>query len=126
MLAFPPPPGVSAWRQVTAASPSFEEVALRLMETGEPEAVAAFLQARLDTLGKEDKAQVCVGCRAAGLPGICCKGWRQQAAAQRAQQVRYRGGREWRWQAGRCGVQMSAATLAGSCGTAMLCACVQV
>lgn len=45
-------------RQVTAASPSFEEVALRLMETGEPQAVAAFLQARLDTLGREDKAQV--------------------------------------------------------------------
>lgn len=28
------------------------------METGEPEAVAAFLQTRLDTLGREDKAQV--------------------------------------------------------------------
>lgn len=44
--------------QVTSSSPSFEEVALRLMETGEPEAVAAFLQTRLDTLGREDKAQV--------------------------------------------------------------------
>lgn len=44
--------------QVTSATPSFEEVALRLMETGEPEAVAAFLQTRLDTLGREDKAQV--------------------------------------------------------------------
>lgn len=43
--------------QVTSASPSFEEVALRLMETGEPEAVAAFLQTKLDTLGREDKAQ---------------------------------------------------------------------
>lgn len=43
--------------KVTSSSPSFEEVALRLMETGEPEAVAAFLQTRLDTLGREDKAQ---------------------------------------------------------------------
>lgn len=46
--------------QVTSATPSFEEVALRLMETGEPEAIAALLQTRLDTLGREDKAQV--GC----------------------------------------------------------------
>ncbi|KAI3432414.1 hypothetical protein D9Q98_003968 [Chlorella vulgaris] len=43
--------------KVTARSPSFEEVALRLMETGEPAALAAFLQAKLDTLGGEDKAQ---------------------------------------------------------------------
>lgn len=43
--------------KVTSSSPSFEEVALRLMETGEPEAVAAFLQTRLDTLGRDDKAQ---------------------------------------------------------------------
>lgn len=43
--------------KVTSATPSFEEVALRLMETGEPEAIAALLQTRLDTLGREDKAQ---------------------------------------------------------------------
>jgi hypothetical protein len=62
--------------QVTSSSPSFEEVALRLMETGEPEAVAAFLQTRLDTLGREDKAQAsfvvwAVAVAAAALPTCC-------------------------------------------------------
>lgn len=61
--------------QVTSSSPSFEEVALRLMETGEPEAVAAFLQTRLDTLGRDDKAQVCSRameqCNSVGKLGEC-------------------------------------------------------
>ena len=43
--------------QVTSTEPSFEEIALRLMESGEPEAVHAFLAGRLETLGKEDRAQ---------------------------------------------------------------------
>ena len=47
-----PPP------QLTCTSPSFEELALRLMEAGEGEAVLAFLTARLGTLGREDRAQV--------------------------------------------------------------------
>ena len=34
------------------------------METGDPDAVAAFLQSRLDTLGRDDKAQV--------RNSICC------------------------------------------------------
>ena len=47
------------------------------METGEPEAVAAFLQTRLDTLGREDKAQassVVVAAAAAAPPALpsCC------------------------------------------------------
>ena len=41
----------------TAARPAFEETALRLMEVGDPAAVAAFLRARLETLGPEDRAQ---------------------------------------------------------------------
>jgi hypothetical protein len=43
--------------QLTSTVPSFEELALRLMETGESEAVLAFLTTRLDTLGREDRAQ---------------------------------------------------------------------
>ncbi|PSC73297.1 vacuolar sorting-associated 18-like protein [Micractinium conductrix] len=43
--------------KVTSSVPSFEDVALRFMETGDPDAVAAFLQSRLDTLGRDDKAQ---------------------------------------------------------------------
>lgn len=43
--------------RVTSTSPSFEELALRLMDAGEPAALEAFLQARLDTLGPADAAQ---------------------------------------------------------------------
>jgi hypothetical protein len=46
------------WSQLTAAAPSFEEVALRLVEAGSPEALQAFLLTKLHTLGPADKAQV--------------------------------------------------------------------
>ncbi|KAK9814445.1 hypothetical protein WJX72_006013 [[Myrmecia] bisecta] len=43
--------------KVTAALPSFEEVALKFVEVGGTEALQVFLQTKLDTLGHEDKAQ---------------------------------------------------------------------
>ena len=43
---------------MTAAAPSFEEVALRLVEAGDPGALQAFLLTKLHTLGPSDKAQV--------------------------------------------------------------------
>ena len=64
LLFTPPPPA-----QVTSTEPSFEEIALRLMEAGEPEAVHAFLAGRLETLGKEDRTQVTRGRRAAAVCG---------------------------------------------------------
>ena len=44
--------------QVTAAAPSFEEVALRLVEASDPAALQTFLLTKLHTLGPADKAQV--------------------------------------------------------------------
>ena len=44
--------------QVTAASPSFEEVALKFVDVEDLLALQAFLQAKLASLGKGDKAQV--------------------------------------------------------------------
>lgn len=43
---------------MTAADPSFEEVALRLVEAGSPDALQTFLLTKLHTLGPADKAQV--------------------------------------------------------------------
>lgn len=45
------------WGKVTSATPSFEEVALRLVETADPIALQTFLLTRLHTLGTSDKAQ---------------------------------------------------------------------
>ena len=44
--------------KVTAAVPAFEEVVLRFVEVNSPQALQAFLQTKMDTLGQEDKAQV--------------------------------------------------------------------
>ncbi len=43
---------------MTAAVPSFEEVALRLVGTDDPAALQTFLLTKLHTLGAADKAQV--------------------------------------------------------------------
>ena len=43
--------------KVTASVPPFEDLALKLMETGNPAALTAFLFARLSTLGPDDLAQ---------------------------------------------------------------------
>jgi vacuolar protein sorting-associated protein 18 len=43
--------------RVTASEPPFEELVLRLMGYGDPEALLAFLRARLGTLGVEDRPQ---------------------------------------------------------------------
>lgn len=51
-------PVASCFSQVTAATPSFEEVALRLVDVGEPAALQTFLLTKLHTLGPTDKAQV--------------------------------------------------------------------
>jgi hypothetical protein len=46
------------WGRVSAAEPRFEDLALRLVDAGDAEALAAFLAARLDTLSpSEDRAQ---------------------------------------------------------------------
>ena len=44
--------------KVTAAVPAFEEVVLRFVEVSSPQALQAFLQTKMDSLGPEDKAQV--------------------------------------------------------------------
>ena len=44
--------------KVTAAVPAFEEVVLRFVEVNSPQALQAFLQTKMDSLGPEDKAQV--------------------------------------------------------------------
>ena len=44
--------------RVTAASPSFEETALKFVEAAQPAALRLFLAARLEVLGPADKAQV--------------------------------------------------------------------
>lgn len=44
--------------QVTAATPSFEEVALRLVGANDSSALQIFLLTKLNTLGPSDKAQV--------------------------------------------------------------------
>ncbi|DBA75172.1 hypothetical protein WJX77_011350 [Trebouxia sp. C0004] len=43
--------------RVTAAVPAFEEVVLRFVEVNSPQALQAFLQTKMDSLGQEDKAQ---------------------------------------------------------------------
>ena len=54
-------------RQVTATVPSFEEVALQLVDSGDPAALQTFLLTRLQVLGPQDKAQVRHACSYA-----CC------------------------------------------------------
>ena len=49
-------------RQVTATVPSFEEVALQLVDSGDPAALQTFLLTRLQVLGPQDKAQVRTAC----------------------------------------------------------------
>ena len=44
--------------QVTAAAPSFEEVALRLLDSGDAAALRTFLLTKLQVLGPQDRAQV--------------------------------------------------------------------
>lgn len=51
--------------KVTAAVPAFEEVVLRFVEVNSPQALQAFLQTKMDSLGHEDKAQVTC------LPSAC-------------------------------------------------------
>lgn len=51
--------------RVTAAVPAFEEVVLRFVEVNSPQALQAFLQTKMDSLGHEDKAQVTL------LPSTC-------------------------------------------------------
>ncbi len=50
------------WGRIRAAEPSFEEIALRFVGVGATEALQAFLMARLQVLGPDDKAQVSAPC----------------------------------------------------------------
>lgn len=45
------------WGRIVGGRPPFEDVALRLLEAGDPDALAAFLEARLRALGRSDRAQ---------------------------------------------------------------------
>lgn len=45
------------WGRTTGAGPSFEETALRCVDAGATSALQAFLLARLDALGPDDRAQ---------------------------------------------------------------------
>lgn len=51
------------WGRIRAPEPSFEEIALRFVGVGATEALQAFLMARLQVLGADDKAQVGTTCR---------------------------------------------------------------
>ena len=44
--------------QVTAALPSFEEVALKIVDSGDASALQIYLLTKLQVLGSEDRAQV--------------------------------------------------------------------
>lgn len=46
------------WGRMQAGDPSFEEVALRFVESGATDALQVFLMARLQVLPPDDKAQV--------------------------------------------------------------------
>ena len=46
------------WGAMRGGEPSFEEVALRFVGAGATDALQAFLMARLQVLGPDDKAQV--------------------------------------------------------------------
>ena len=54
------------WGGMRSAEPSFEEVALRFVGAAATDALQAFLVARLQVLGPDDKAQV--GCSAPCAP----------------------------------------------------------
>lgn len=65
------------WGRTTGAGPSFEETALRFVDAGATSALQAFLLARLDALGPEDRAQarddqaLCL----CGDRGVCLLAW---------------------------------------------------
>lgn len=52
-----PVKAAAIYGRMTASDPSFEDIAIKIMNSNEPAALVAFLKARLDTLGKEDKLQ---------------------------------------------------------------------
>ena len=67
------------WGRTTGAGPSFEETALRFVDAGATSALQAFLLARLDALGPDDRAQAC-GDQALrvfvdGARGVCLLAW---------------------------------------------------
>lgn len=45
------------WGHVVGGRPPFEEIALKLVEAGDPDALAVFLKTKLQVLGRNDKAQ---------------------------------------------------------------------
>lgn len=48
----------SSWGKVMASKPSFEELALKFVGVGSPDALQRYLLTKLDTLAPADKAQV--------------------------------------------------------------------
>ena len=48
----------SSWGKVMAAKPSFEELALKFVGIGLPDALQTYLLTKLDVLAPADKAQV--------------------------------------------------------------------
>ena len=49
------------WGRVTAAHPPFEDIALRLADSGSPDALHTLLSTKLEALPSQDRAQVCIG-----------------------------------------------------------------
>ena len=65
----------TSWGRVLAPNPSFEELALKFVGVGSPDALQTYLLTKLDTLAPADKAQVGKSSHlpfAASLPEI---GW---------------------------------------------------
>lgn len=48
----------TSWGKVLAPNPSFEELALKFVGVGSPDALQTYLLTKLDTLAPADKAQV--------------------------------------------------------------------
>ncbi len=48
----------TSWGKVMAPNPSFEELALKFVGVGSPDALQTYLLTKLDTLAPADKAQV--------------------------------------------------------------------
>ena len=46
------------WGKMTAAHPPFEDIALRLVDSGSPDALHILLSTKLDALPSSDRAQV--------------------------------------------------------------------
>ena len=59
MQAGDPVGAACLWGKMAAANPPFEDIALRLVDCGSPDALHILLSTKLDALPSSDRAQVC-------------------------------------------------------------------